>query len=142
MAGNFPFAIDSLKSIRIQKKDGMGISIFPWNVNSTNPLISFSINENIFTPLMTGTIVVKDVGDWSNEMKLNEFDEVHISLNFHKRDNELSGSDESSNIKKQNLIFEIVNVKYSRHCKYSISEFTGNFQHTNNRVCSQKHIVK
>jgi len=111
MAGNFPFAIDSLKSIRIQKKDGTGISIFPWNVNSTNPLISFSINENIFAPLMTGTIVVKDVGDWSNEMKLNAFDEVHISLNFQKRDNELSGSDESSNIKKQNLIFEIVNVK-------------------------------
>ena len=110
MAGNFPFAIDALKSIRIQKKSGSGIDILPWTAANLSPLISLSIDENIFTPLMQGTLVVKDIGDWSSEMQLNAFDEVLISINTKKTADELSG-DDSSSIKLNSFTFEIVNVK-------------------------------
>jgi hypothetical protein len=113
MAGNFPFAIDALKGLRIQKKDGKGIDIFPWKVLSLSPLISLTIDENIFNPLMSGTLMVKDVGDWSNEMQLNSFDEIVIKLNSKKAPDELDGDASSSTINSKTFVFEIINVKNS-----------------------------
>lgn len=110
MAGNFPFIVDALKKIRIQKTDGTGIDILPWNNPSLSPLVSLSIDENIFNPLMSGTIILKDIGDWSNEMQLNAFDEIHIKFNAQTRAIELSGQSKSI-IKSYDLVFEIVNIK-------------------------------
>jgi hypothetical protein len=111
MAGNFPFAIDALKSVRVQKKNGSGIDILPWGATNLSPLISLSIDENIFTPLMQGTIVLKDIGDWSSEMQLNAFDEVLISFNTKKSSDELAGGESSANLKLKSFTFQIVNVK-------------------------------
>lgn len=113
MASNFPFAVDSLKSIKIYKKNGKGINIVPWILNSLSPLISLTIDESIYNPLMSGTMVIEDVGDWSNEMHLNAFDEIEIILNIKKRANELSGANDGSVIESTTLSFEVTNVKNS-----------------------------
>jgi len=112
MAGNYPFAVDSLKSIKIQKSDGSGeFNVFPWEVNSLSPLISLSIDENIFNPLMSGTLIVKDVGDWSNELNLKTFDQLFISFVSKRRGIELDGNISGSVLSTNNLIFEITNIK-------------------------------
>lgn len=112
MAGNYPFAIDSLKSVKVQKSDGSGgFDIFPWEVNSLSPLISLAIDENIFNPLMSGTLIVKDIGDWSNEINLKTFDQLSVSFVSKKRDAELDGSISGSVLGTNNLIFEITNIK-------------------------------
>ena len=46
MVGDFPFSVDSLQSLIIQKKDGKSMQVIPWGSATPNPLISFSINEN------------------------------------------------------------------------------------------------
>lgn len=111
MAGNFPFALDAINSITIRKSGGSGINIVPWTVNSLSPLISLTIDENIFNPLMSGTIIVKDIGDWSNEMQLSTFDEVAISLNFKEPRDELNGDGTGSTIGSKSFIFEITSIK-------------------------------
>jgi hypothetical protein len=112
MAGNYPFAVDSLKSIKIQKSDGSGeFNVFPWEVNSLSPLISLSIDENLFNPLMSGTLIVKDVGDWSNELNLKTFDQLFISFVSKRRGIELDGNISGSVLSTNNLIFEITNIK-------------------------------
>ena len=93
MVGDFPFSVDSLQSLIIQKKDGKSMQVIPWGSATPNPLISFSINENMFSPLMSGVIIIKNIGDWSNELKLNGFDEIAVKLG------------------NQNLLFEVTNVK-------------------------------
>lgn len=112
MSGNYPFAVDSLKSVKVQKSDGSSeFSIFPWEVNSLSPLISLSIDENIFNPLMSGTLIVKDIGDWSNELNLKTFDQLFISFVSKRRGTELDGNISGSVLGTNNLVFEITNIK-------------------------------
>ncbi len=112
MSGIFPFAAESLTQLRIQKKDGKGINLIPWIYSATNPLVTFSLVENMFTPLMTGTIIVKDVGDWSGEMDLNAFDEVVVKLASKRVSGDLgTGTEDEERFKTYNLKFEITNIK-------------------------------
>lgn len=112
MGGNYPFAVDSLKSVKVQKSDGSSeFSVFPWEVNSLSPLISLSIDENIFNPLMSGTLIVKDIGDWSNELNLKTFDQLFISFVSKRRGTELDGNISGSVLGTNNLVFEITNIK-------------------------------
>jgi len=112
MAGNYPFAVNSLKSVKVQKSDGSdGFDIFPWEVNSLTPLISLAIDENIFNPLMSGTLIVKDIGDWSNEINLMAFDQLSISFVSKIPPLELDGESSGSVLGTNNLVVEITNIK-------------------------------
>lgn len=113
MAGEFPFLVDSLRSLVIRKKNGGSISIYPWNgAPVVNPLISFSLSESIFNPSITGTLIVKDIGDWSNELNLKSFDEIDIILQGVEKEGGLGSQNEQENSQeKLSLTFEITNIK-------------------------------
>ena len=110
MAGNFPFAVQNLKSLSLKKQNGNTLQILPWNA-PVSPLITLSLNESIFAPLMTGTLVVKDTGTWFQQNRLNAFDEVQIQLLATTRSGDLNRDFTESSIKTYNLEFTIVNVK-------------------------------
>jgi hypothetical protein len=113
MAGEFPFLVDSLKLLTIKKKTGESIQVFPWNgIGVINPLISFTINENIFNPLMSGSLIIRDLGDWSNEFNLNGFDELDVKIQGINKSGPLSGEGASSeNEEAYTLSFEITSIK-------------------------------
>lgn len=111
MSGNHPFAINSLKSVSVRTKSGNSIAIHPWNYNSASPLISLTIDENIFNPLISGTMIIRDIGDWSNEIDLKAFDEIDIGLNLRINPGSLGGSETGSISSSSTLSFEITNVK-------------------------------
>lgn len=110
MAGTFPFAVQNLKSLSLKKQNGNTLQILPWNA-PVSPLITLSLNESIFAPLMTGTLVVKDTGTWFQQNRLNAFDEIQIQLQATTRSGDLNRDSTESPIKTYNLEFTIVNVK-------------------------------
>ena len=110
MAGNFPFAVQNLKSIVLRKKNGNSLQIHPWN-SPSSPLISFSMNENMFAPLMTGTIIVKNTGSWFEDNMLNAFDEVDVNISATTTSGDLNRNSTENTFRTYNLTFTIVNVK-------------------------------
>jgi hypothetical protein len=110
MAGNFPFATESLSSLKIVKPDGESLNIIPWDIG-TNPLIAFSLNESMFSPLMTGTLVIRDTGEWLGTYGVRPNDEIHFNLNAKTVSGTLNRDRNDSFIKNYSLIFEVTNVK-------------------------------
>jgi len=110
MAGNFPFATESLSSLKIVKPDGESLDIIPWDIG-TNPLIAFSLNESMFSPLMTGTLVIRDTGEWLGTYGVRPNDEIHFNLNAKTVSGTLNRDRNDSFIKNYSLIFEVTNVK-------------------------------
>ena len=111
MSGKFPFAIESLTSLKIVKKSGESLSIVPWISGGTNPLISFALNESMFNPLMTGTLVMRDTGDWLRTYTVKPNDEIQFTLNTKSISGVLNRDRNDSTIKNYELIFEVTNVK-------------------------------
>jgi len=111
MPGKFPFAIESLTSLKIVKKSGESLSIVPWISGGTNPLISFALNESMFSPLMTGTLVIRDTGEWLRTYTVKPNDEIQFTLNTKNISGTLNRDRNDSTIKNYELVFEITNVK-------------------------------
>ena len=101
MSGKFPFAIESLTSLKIVKKSGESLSIVPWISGGTNPLISFALNESMFNPLMTGTLVMRDTGDWLRTYTVKPNDEIQFTLNTKSISGVLNRDRNDSTIKNE-----------------------------------------
>jgi hypothetical protein len=110
MAGNFPFAIESLSSLQIIKQSGQSLNIIPWG-SGLNPLISFTLNESMFSPLMTGTLIIRDTGDWLRTYGVKSSDEIRFNLKAKKVSGILHRDRDESIIKNYDMTFEITNVK-------------------------------
>ena len=111
MAGNFPYATESLNSLKVSKSTGESLTVIPWNFSGTNPLVSFTLNENMFSPLMTGTMIIRDTGEWLRTYSVKPSDEIIINLNAKSVSGDLNRDRQESNIKNYSLVFEVTNVK-------------------------------
>ena len=99
MAGNFPYATESLNSLKVSKSTGESLTVIPWNFSGTNPLVSFTLNENMFSPLMTGTMIIRDTGEWLRTYSVKPSDEIIINLNAKSVSGDLNRDRQESNIK-------------------------------------------
>lgn len=112
MPGKFPFAVESLESLVVRKKNGSSLSIVPWSGGVTNPLISFVLKESIYEPLITGQMVIRESGLWFQQNNLNAFDEVVVTLKGQESSGTLNMADSrTSTTKTYNFVFDITNVK-------------------------------
>ena len=79
-----PFSSLSLVSIilKSEKFENGALQIFPMQVlqSGQNIYQSMSIEESLFSPIVSGNIILKDIGSLSDKLNLEGFEEIHIKF--------------------------------------------------------------
>lgn len=76
-----PFSGDNLISVSLLSGEALELEIYPYTVFKSQGMIkSLIITESIFSPIITGSIMLLDVGNFSDNYNMEGFENINIKF--------------------------------------------------------------
>ena len=75
-----PFSSDALKKIEIISDKFGTINVYPSSTahSGQTPFYSLSLTESLFSPIVSGNLIVKDIGNFVDNLNLEGFETIKI----------------------------------------------------------------